>query len=209
MSNKSQFHPFAPSPFRQALSEIKLSSVYMVETDNNKQIKILKTMKIIRTNTKHLAANERQLIGLLYSCPLVEPIKSCVLFNTRKFINSDYVKAIKSFEKKKIPELLSEHEKCLVSRIKSNYFEPITKNKNLKLFKEIACLIWTKNGTLDFLTAELKKMNWIKSQSNFAKLFGNTDINLKVYWNIKYKYELAYLLFNRTYAKTSLGSFSC
>ncbi len=53
-------------------------------------------------------------------------------------------------------------------------------------------IIWTKKAPLDFLTNELKKRKWIKTQSEFSKLFGNTDSNLIVHWDMKYKYELAH-----------------
>jgi len=135
-------------------------------------------METILTKTKHYAVNEKQLIELLYLCPLGLSLKTCVLYNIRKIIIPDFKKAIKISDKNKIPELLAEHNKCLYKRI-----------TNLPYLK------WTKNGKLDFLTSELIKYKWIKSQSNFAKLFDNTDLNLKVYWNKKYKYELAYLLF--------------
>ncbi|OFX28191.1 MAG: hypothetical protein A2X08_10435 [Bacteroidetes bacterium GWA2_32_17] len=135
-------------------------------------------METIHSKTNHFSANEKKLISLLYSCPFGKPLNSCVLFHIRKVINPDYKKVIKSFDSNKIPGLLAEHKKCLFNR---------TMN--------MPCLIWTDKEKLDFLTAELVKRKWIKSQCNFAKLFNNKDINYKVYWNAKYKYELAYLLY--------------
>ena len=58
-----------------------------------------------------------------------------------------------------------------------------------------ATIIWTKKVQLGYLTTELKKRKWIKSQNEFSKLFGNSDNNLTIHWDLKYKYELAYLLY--------------
>ncbi len=59
----------------------------------------------------------------------------------------------------------------------------------------IAAIIWTNKVPLGYLTTELKKRKWIKTQNEFSKLFINTDNNLIIHWDMKYKYELAYLLF--------------
>jgi hypothetical protein len=60
---------------------------------------------------------------------------------------------------------------------------------------EIPSIIWTKKVPIDFLTNELKKRKWIKTQNEFSKLFGNSNSNLKVRWNMDYKYDLARLLY--------------
>jgi len=60
---------------------------------------------------------------------------------------------------------------------------------------EIAAIIWTNKVPMGYLTTELKKRKWIKTQSEFSKLFGNSDNKLQVHWDIKYKYELAQLLY--------------
>lgn len=60
---------------------------------------------------------------------------------------------------------------------------------------EIASVIWTNKVPLGFLTTELKNRKWIKNQNEFSKLFGNSDIKLEVHWNMKFKYELAHLLY--------------
>lgn len=60
---------------------------------------------------------------------------------------------------------------------------------------EMASIIWTKKVPMGYLTSELKKRKWIKKQSEFSKLFGNSDIKLQVHWDMKYKYELARLLY--------------
>ena len=59
----------------------------------------------------------------------------------------------------------------------------------------IATIIWTKKVPLGYLTTELKQRKWIKTQNEFSKLFGNSDKNLQVHWDMKYKYELAQLLY--------------
>ena len=141
-----------------------------------------------------LTGNERELIGILYSCPLGEPASNCVLYQIRNEIKSDYQNAIDSFEKEKIPEILSEHKKCLVKRFRNNDIEQTIKNYH-KLHNEIAYLHWTKKCNIGILTSELKKREWIKSQSEFSELFENTEIKRKIYWNMKFKYELALLLF--------------
>lgn len=56
-------------------------------------------------------------------------------------------------------------------------------------------IIWTKKVHIDYLTTELKKRKWIKKQSEFSKLFSNSDNSLKIHWDMKYKYELAHLLY--------------
>jgi len=60
--------------------------------------------------------------------------------------------------------------------------------------KNVDSLIWTKKVPLGYLTTELKKRKWIKSQNEFSKLFNNPSAKLKVHWDIKFKYELAHLL---------------
>lgn len=55
-------------------------------------------------------------------------------------------------------------------------------------------LIWTNKVNLGFLTSELKKRKWIKSQNEFSKLFNKIENHLVVRWDMKYKYHLAYLL---------------
>lgn len=60
---------------------------------------------------------------------------------------------------------------------------------------ELDCMIWTDKVHLDILLYEIHKKKWIKKKDNFAKLFGNTDPNLEVHWNLKCKYHLAYLLY--------------
>lgn len=60
---------------------------------------------------------------------------------------------------------------------------------------DIAAIVWTKKVPLGYLTTELKKRKWIKTQSEFSKLFGNTDNKLQVHWDMRYKYELAQLLY--------------
>lgn len=60
---------------------------------------------------------------------------------------------------------------------------------------EIAALIWTNRAPIGFLTTELKRRKWIKTQSEFSKLFSNADIRLQVHWDMKFKYELACLLY--------------
>jgi len=60
---------------------------------------------------------------------------------------------------------------------------------------EIAAIIWTNKVPMGYLTTELKKRKWIKTQSEFSKLFANSDNKLQVHWDIKYKYELAQLLY--------------
>jgi hypothetical protein len=59
----------------------------------------------------------------------------------------------------------------------------------------IPTLTWTERCHVDFLTNELKKREWIKSRSQFSKLFGNKDQGLIINWNMDHKYELARLLF--------------
>lgn len=60
---------------------------------------------------------------------------------------------------------------------------------------EIAAIIWTNKVPMGYLTTELKKRKWIKTQSEFSKLFANSDSQLQVHWDMKYKYELAQLLY--------------
>lgn len=60
---------------------------------------------------------------------------------------------------------------------------------------EIASIIWTNKVPMGYLTTELKKRKWIKTQSEFSKLFGNSDSKLQVHWDMKHKYELAQLLY--------------
>lgn len=62
-------------------------------------------------------------------------------------------------------------------------------------YSEIAAIIWTNKVPLGYLTTELKKRKWIKTQSEFSKLLGNSDNKLQVHWDMKYKYELAQLLY--------------
>lgn len=72
-------------------------------------------------------------------------------------------------------------------------------------------LIWTKRVNIGILTTELKRRKWIKSQNEFAKLFENPTENLKVRWDMSYKYELAYLLFklkDRDFIRPRKGFFS-
>lgn len=151
-------------------------------------------METILLKTKQFSVNEKQLIGLLYSCPIGEPSPKCALSQTRELIKSNYFKIIDELKNDKISEILSEHKKCLIKRTMGNDIEKATKNLH-RFYKEIAYLHWTTKGILDILTAELKKRQWIKSRRNFAKLFDNKDKNIKVYWNKQYKYELVYLLF--------------
>ncbi|MBI5541260.1 MAG: hypothetical protein HY951_14435 [Bacteroidia bacterium] len=151
-------------------------------------------MEPILSDTKQFTANEKQLIALIFSCPFSEPLANCTLFQTRKIVKSDYQKAIESFDTEDINKLISEHEKCLFERVKSSDIESI-KNSNHETNKKIAYLIWTGKGNLDFLTSELIKRRWIKSQNNFSKLFENKDENVKIFWNTQYQYELAYLLY--------------
>lgn len=151
-------------------------------------------MKTIILKTKQFSVNEKQLIGLLYTCPLGEPFPNCVFSKARESIKSDYLKIIDGFKNDKISELFFKHKRCLINRVRINDIESTIMNYQ-NLHKEIAYLLWTNKGKLDFLTAELIKLKWIKSQNNFAKLFNNKDLNLRVYWNAQYKYELAYLLF--------------
>lgn len=61
--------------------------------------------------------------------------------------------------------------------------------------KQLAYLLWTEKMPLDFLLFELKKRKWIQSKNNFSKLFGNSDSDLIVYWDMKYKPYLAHLMF--------------
>lgn len=142
----------------------------------------------------NLLEDERELIGLLYSCPLGTPLYSCVLNQMRKVIKPDFQKSIESFVKENIPKLLSEHEKCLYQRVKNKELKHISKSDYI-YHKEIAYLMWTNKGNLSYLLIELKKRKWINSPRDFVKLFNNKDINLRVYWEMQYKYELAYLLF--------------
>lgn len=135
-------------------------------------------METIFSNTTHLLTNEKQLMVLLYSCPLGETSTSCTLFQTRKIVKSDYQKAIESFEPEEINSLLSEHKKCLLKRVKGSDIDPI-KKENKTMCKELGYLIWTGKENLDFLTSELIKRRWIKSQNNFTKLFNNKDANFK------------------------------
>lgn len=151
-------------------------------------------METILLNSKQLTANEKQLMVLLFSCPLGETSTSCTLFQTRKIVKSDYQKAIESFEAEEINSLLSEHKKCLLKRVKGSDIEPI-KKETKTICKELGYLIWTGKGNLDFLTSELIKRRWIKSQSNFAMLFNCNNKDLKIFWRAQYKYELAYLLY--------------
>lgn len=144
--------------------------------------------------TNQFTTYERQLIALFYSCPFSEPLKSCIISPFRMTIKSDYHNSINSFEKNKISGILAEHQKCFLKRAMYKGTKPIIQ-KLITEKKNIAYLKWTKNGNLDFLTLELKKRNWIRSRKNFTYLFDEKDNNLKVYWNSKYKYELAYLLF--------------
>lgn len=58
-----------------------------------------------------------------------------------------------------------------------------------------ATIFWTKKVQLGYLTSELKKRKWIKSQSEFSRLFINSDNKLTIHWDMKYKYELAHLLY--------------
>jgi len=59
----------------------------------------------------------------------------------------------------------------------------------------LAAITWTKKVPLGYLTTELKKRKWIKTQSEFSKLFGNSDSNLIIHWDMKFKYQLAQLLY--------------
>jgi hypothetical protein len=163
-------------------------------------------------NAKPLTRNEKELIGLLYSCPLGEPTSNCVLYQIRNGIKSNYHNAINCFEKEKIPELLSEHKNCLVKRYRNNGNEFKLKN-HCKLHPEIAYLKWNDKVHIGFLTFGIKKRKWIKSQSEFARLFDNTDIKHKMHCNIQYIYEFAYLLFrlkkeNFFYTVNSKGYFN-
>ena len=88
------------------------------------------------TSTKSFTSEERELIALLYSCPLGEPANNCVLYQVRDVIKSDYQNTIDRFEKEKILEILSEHEKCLFNRVKSKDLKRILKN-NRNFYREI------------------------------------------------------------------------
>lgn len=67
-------------------------------------------------------------------------------------------------------------------------------------------IIWTQKAPLGYLTTELKKRKWIKRQSEFSKLFGNSDNNLSIRWNEECKYELAHLLYLLAPARSDLQS---
>lgn len=60
---------------------------------------------------------------------------------------------------------------------------------------EKATIIWTKKVQLGYLTTELKRRKWIKNQNEFSKLFGNANSKLVIHWDMKFKYELAHLLY--------------
>lgn len=67
-------------------------------------------------------------------------------------------------------------------------------SKQLKA-KGTAFFKWAGKVNIGLLTTALKRRNYIQYQCEFAKLFDNTDINHKVHCNMKYIYEIAYLLF--------------
>ena len=162
-------------------------------------------------NANPLTGNERGIISLLYSCPFSEPTNNCVLYHIRKVIKSDYEKIIGSIEKDEIIEILAAHKKCFIDREKNNV--ELIKKKFNKLHPEIAYLQWTDKVNIGFLTSGLKKRKWIKLQSEFARLFNNTNINHKVHCNMQYIYEIAYLLFrlkeeNFFYTVNSKGYFN-
>lgn len=50
-------------------------------------------METSLSNSISLSINEKQLMVLLFSCPLGETSANCILFQTRKIVKSDYIKA--------------------------------------------------------------------------------------------------------------------
>ena len=151
-------------------------------------------METFLLNSNHFNAIEKQVIVLLYSCPFGEPATNCFLFKARKTIKFDYKKAIDSCSGEEKNQLIYEHKMCLFERVNGIDIESIKKN-NCSISKEAAFLLWTKKINIGILTTELKKRGWIKSQFEFSTLFDNKKISKKIYWNMQFKYELAYLLY--------------
>jgi hypothetical protein len=72
-------------------------------------------------------------------------------------------------------------------------------------------IIWTEKTHLDFLTNALKKRKWIKTQKEFSSLFGDSNTNSLIHWDMKFKYELAFLLYSlakHDFIRSKKGFFS-
>lgn len=137
---------------------------------------------------------ENKLISLIYSCPLDIRCDNCAIIPYRKFLNNNLIDVISVFDKNKINDLLLRHNSCMKKRIKNEYPEL---NSNNYYNKNGKCpyVQWTNKTHIDKLSHELKSLNWIKSQSEFVKFFDIDIENSIVRWNMKYKYELAYLIY--------------
>lgn len=151
-------------------------------------------METALQKTHNTNINEKQLIALLYSCPLCITKRDCVLYYLREKSDGNFLKTVKSLTIDEIIYYVSIHTRCFKERVKEDTLalNPFNRLKKVRIKPSLK---WTGKGNLDFLTYELKKRNWIKSRNNFNFLFKDNVSDIKVLWHSRYKYELAYLLF--------------